>query len=65
MKNGKRAYLDCIARCARGFRCRHAGDRVGRHRCALVGADSGPDHAPRHRRIWYDILRKGQRHEHR
>lgn len=65
MKNRKRAYLECVVRCGRGFRCRYAESRANPRLCALLCAGAEPDRAARHRRIWADILGKGQGHEHR
>jgi hypothetical protein len=57
VKNGTRGYQDCVARCARGFRCRRLESGADPRRCALLCA--GVAAVRRHRRrLWADILRQ-------
>jgi hypothetical protein len=56
MKNGSHTYLDCVARCARGFRCRHrTSPAVARHGTLLCAVD-GQERTLRPRRIWAAIV---------
>ena len=47
-------HVECLRRCARGFRCRFAAGRGSPHRCALL--DPRPPHS---RRLWNHILQRG------
>jgi hypothetical protein len=62
VKNDAHAYLDCVAHCARGLRCRRSTSHVTARRCALLCAADGQDRILRPRRIWNAILLKGVHH---
>jgi hypothetical protein len=55
VKNGKEAYLECLARCARGLRCRKCGGAAAAtdsRNCALCAATSSPGRSRAEERIW-------------
>jgi hypothetical protein len=56
MKNGAQTYLECVAHCARGLRCRHAASGTTRRGCALLCATRSARFRPRRRAIWPAIL---------
>jgi hypothetical protein len=60
VKNGKEAYLECLARCARGLRCRKSGGAVATdlRNCALCAATATPSRSSKRRRVWAEIMRR-------
>src|ERR1700682_3220866 len=55
VKKGKEAYLECLTRCERGFRCRRCGGAAAAtdpRNCALCAATSSPGHSRAEERIW-------------
>jgi hypothetical protein len=60
VKNGKEAYLECLARCARGLRCRKSGGVAATdlRNCALCAAASTPGRSRAQERIWSDIMQR-------
>jgi hypothetical protein len=60
VKNGKEAYLECLARCARGLRCRKSGGVAATdlRNCALCAATSTPGRSRAQDRIWTDIMQR-------
>ena len=60
VKNGKEAYLECLAQCARGLRCRKSGGVAATdlRNCALCAATSTPGRSRAQDRIWTDIMQR-------
>jgi hypothetical protein len=61
VKNGKEAFLECRARCARGLRCRKSPGTVaasGLRNCALCATAGAPGRLGARQRIWSDIMQR-------
>jgi hypothetical protein len=60
VKNGEEGYLECLAQCGRGLRCRKSGGvaATGLRNCALCAAASTPGRSTAQERIWTDIMQR-------
>jgi hypothetical protein len=61
VKNSNEAYPECLARCARGLRCRKCGGTAAAtdlRNCALCAATSSPGRSRAQERVWADIMQR-------